>query len=190
MLETDRLRLRSFIADDAPLVQTYCADPDVARTTLSIPHPYEDGMAAAWIATHEPTLAAGEGCTFAVERCDDGQLVGAIGLRIEAEHRCAELGYVIYKPFWGRGYATEAAIAVIRFGFEQLELNRIEAHHFGNNPASGRVMEKARMTAEGTMRERIHRWGEFHDTRHYAILRADFDDGYHTPETPVEDTPS
>ncbi|MCA9291790.1 MAG: GNAT family N-acetyltransferase [Phycisphaerales bacterium] len=173
VLDTARLRLRPFAAADAPAVQTYCAEVEIARTTLAIPHPYEAGLAAAWIAGHAERRGSGAGWIFAMTTRDDEALVGAIDLRIEAEHARAELGYVVYTPFWNRGYATEAARAIIRFGFDTLALNRIDAHHFVTNPASGRVLEKAGMSFEGVLRQRIRKWGEFIDVRQYAILRSD-----------------
>jgi ribosomal-protein-alanine N-acetyltransferase len=183
-IETPHLRLRAFTLGDAPAVQAYCADADIASTTINIPHPYEDGMAEEWITTHAAAFREGRQVTFAIERRADDALVGAIDLRLAPEHRCAELGYVIYKPFWGQGYATEAAIAIIRYGFDRLDLNRIEAHYLDHNPASGRVMEKAGMTFEGTMRQHIIKDGVLRDTHHHAILRADPVPGYDTSTTP------
>ena len=84
-----------------------------------------------------------------------------------------EVGYHIAKPCTGRGYATEALRAVLRFGFNTLRLNRIEAQHELDNPASGRVMEKCGMRCEGTLRQRVFNKGRFSDVRLYAILRGD-----------------
>ena len=102
------------------------------------------------------------------------KLVGAIGLNIERRFNQAELGYWIGKPFWNRGYATEAAIAVIRFGFASLDLNRIASRHFSRNPASGRVMQKAGLRHEGTARQSMIKWGKYEDLQLYAILREDW----------------
>ena len=77
------------------------------------------------------------------------ELCGAVGLQIADAHRHAELGYWIGVPFWGKGYATEAASAAVAFGFDMLRLNRIYAHHFAGNTASQRVLEKIGMRHEG-----------------------------------------
>ncbi|HET9948093.1 MAG TPA: GNAT family N-acetyltransferase, partial [Longimicrobiales bacterium] len=136
------------------------------------PHPYEEGMAEAWIATHEPEWLAHGHMTLAVTTPDVG-LVGAIGMRVSAKHRRGELGYWIGVPYWGRGYATEAAAALVRFGFDALGLNRIQARHMTRNPASGRVLEKIGMRPEGVQREWMLAHGRFEDTAVWAILRAD-----------------
>ena len=151
-LRTERLVLRAFSADDAPTVQRLAGDREVASTTLTIPHPYEDGMA--------------------VTTETDG-LVGAVGLHLKLEHLRAELGYWIGVPFWNRGYATEAAEAVMRFGFDELGLNRIQAGHFARNPASGRVMEKLGMTLEAVRREHVLKDDELEDLVLYAVLESD-----------------
>ena len=92
----------------------------------------------------------------------------------EAQHSHAELGYWIGVPYWGKGYATEAAKAVVRYGFEQIKLNRIFAHHFKPNPASGKVLRKIGMKYEGCMRQHVRKWDEFVDLELYAILREEW----------------
>ena len=181
-LTTSRLVLRPFVIGDAATIQRLAGAREVADTTLSVPHPYEDGMAEAWIATHAPAFARGEMATFAVTGSAAG-LIGAISLRIEQAHRRAELGYWIGVPHWGRGYATEAAKAIIRYGFEHLELNRIHACHLTRNPASGRVMIKAGMRPEGCLRQHVVKWGLFENLAKYAILRSEWT--HDAPEKPA-----
>ena len=101
-------------------------------------------------------------------------LVGAISLRLELGHERAELGYWIGVPYWGRGYATEAAGAMVGYGFNELGLNRIHARHLARNPASGRVLEKAGLTHEGFHRAHILKNGRFEDIHSFAVLRADY----------------
>ena len=105
----------------------------------------------------------------------DRQLIGAAGLReIETEHCQAELGFWVGVEWWGNGYATEAARAVIGYGFRELQLNRIHAHYMVRNPASGRVLEKLGMRREGRLRQRVRKWGVFEDVILMAILRDDW----------------
>ena len=87
----------------------------------------------------------------------------------------AEAGYWIGRPFWSRGYATEALRAVLAYGFEGLELHRIHAHHFARNSASGRVMQKADMQLEGVHREHAKKDDHFEDIVVYGILRAEWE---------------
>jgi [ribosomal protein S5]-alanine N-acetyltransferase len=174
VLEGRRLRLRPFTLADAPAVHALAGDREIASTTLNIPHPYEDGMAEAWIETHAPRYAQGELANFAITERQQDELVGAIGLVILAEHARAELGYWVGVPFWKRGYATEAVALVLRFGFERLALNRIYAMHLVRNPASGRVMQKVGMRYEARLRQHVRKWGRFEDLDLYAILAEDW----------------
>ena len=173
-LATRRLTLRPFRPGDAPVVRQLAGERAIADTTLNIPHPYEEGMAEEWIAGHEPGYEDGASATFAIVRQDDALLAGAIGLQIDRAINKAELGYWIGAPFWNRGYATEATLAVLKFGFDDLRLNRIQACHFARNPASGRVMQKAGMLLEGTARQNIIKWGRYEDLVSYAMLREDW----------------
>lgn len=171
-LETRRLVLRPFLLSDAATVQRLAGDRAVADTTLSIPHPYVDGMAEQWIATHEGAWTRHEMATLAITEPEAG-LVGAISLRIELANRRAEMGYWIGVPYWGLGYATEAARAMVTFGFGRLSLQRIHAQHFARNPASGRVMAKVGMQLEGSLRRHVYRWDQPEDVEAWGLLRSD-----------------
>jgi ribosomal-protein-alanine N-acetyltransferase len=171
-LRTARLVLRPFAMADAPAVQRLAGASEVASTTLNIPHPYEDGMAEVWIASHASAFTRNELAVFAIG-LPDHALIGAISLRLEPLHRRAELGYWVGVPFWSHGYATEAAQATLAYGFQALGLNRIHATHLRRNPASGRVMEKIGMRYEGTHRQHVWKDGRFEDLVRYAILSGD-----------------
>jgi len=174
-IETDRLLLRPFTLADAPDVQRLASERDIASTTLNIPHPYEDGMAEQWIEAHEERYEKGELANFAVVLRSDDSLIGSIGLSINQQHADAELGYWIGKPYWNRGYCTEAAEAVVRYGFEVLGLKRICACHFKRNPASERVLRKIGMTHEGCLRQHVKKWGVFEDLEQYGILKSGYE---------------
>ena len=172
-LTTTRLVLRPLTLADAADVQRLAGDRAVAETTATIPHPYPDGAAEAWIGTHADRYARGAGVVFGIERLEDGALVGAIGLEINAEMQRAELGYWIGVPYWNQGYCTEAALAVVRFAFDVLGLRRVFAQHYGRNPASGRVMDKVGMRHEGTLRQHTVKWGTIDDMEVYGVLRGE-----------------
>lgn len=173
-LNTVGLLLRTFTLADAPDVQRLAGDQAIAATTLNIPHPYEDGIAENWIATHQEQFEKGKLVNFAIIHRAQGYLIGAIGLTIDAQSERAELGYWIGKPFWLRGYCTEAARAVVAYGFETLGLQRICAHHFQSNLASGRVMQKLGMTPEGLLRRHVKKADRFEDIVCYGILRPEY----------------
>lgn len=174
-LETERLLLRPFTLTDAPRVRELAGVPAIADTTLNIPHPYKEGMAEEWIATHLPKYKTGEQVDLAIMEKESSDLIGAIGLNIFQRFRRAELGYWIGREYWNRGYCTEAARAVIEYGFCQLALNRIHSHHFGRNPASGRVMAKIGMSREGLLREHVLKGSRFEDSVAYGILKSDWE---------------
>ncbi len=173
-LETERLLLRPFAAGDAAAVARLAGDRRVADTTLRIPHPYDEGMAAEWIATHAPRFEAGEQAVFAVTGRADGALAGAVGLVVEPVFDRAELGYWIGVPFWNRGYCTEACRAVLRYGFAELGLHRVFASRFLRNEASGRVMRKLGMTREGMLRQHEKKWDRYEDLVVCGILRDEW----------------
>ncbi len=170
-LTTSRLTLRPFTLDDAPTVKELAGAREVAETTLNIPHPYNEGMAEEWIGTHQDAFDRGETVTFAITLRNEAVLIGAIGLSVNKTHHLAEIGYWIGRPYWNQGYCTEAAQEVVRYGFSVLDLNRVQARHMTKNPASGRVMLKAGMTYEGTLRQSALRWDEFQDVAIYSMLR-------------------
>jgi [ribosomal protein S5]-alanine N-acetyltransferase len=166
--------LRPFTRADAPAVQSLAGAWEIANTTSHVPHPYPDGAAEQWIASHAPGFAAGTQATYAIVGQQVEALVGAVGLTIEPQHALAELGYWIGVPFWGRGYATEAARALLGFGFSAFRFHRIQARHLVRNPASGRVLQKLGMMHEGTLREATRKWERFEDVAIYAILAAEW----------------
>jgi len=173
---TKRLTLRPFDLSDGTRVQLLAEDDAIASTTLNIPHPYEDGMAEDWIRTHGEGFQKGELINFAIVLESSRELIGAIGLTFNHKHFHAELGYWIGKPYWNRGYCTEAAREILRYGFEERLLHRIHAIHFSRNPASGRVMQKIGMKHEGRRRQHYFKWGSYEDIELYGLLRIEFED--------------
>jgi len=176
-LTTERLVLRPFAESDAEDVHAIVSDREIAYNTAHIPHPYPEGMAVEWIRLVTSRWLTGESAVFAATRREDGRLVAATGLEIEPHHRRAELGYWVAREHWNAGYATEAARAVVAFGFAQLGLNRVQAHHYSRNPASGRVLEKIGMSHEGRLRRHILKWGVFEDIDLYGILAEEIAQG-------------
>ena len=189
-LETVRLLLRPFDLEDAKRVQELAGDRRISDTAIAVPYPYVDGMAEEWISTHARLREKGEEWVFAItqrnvkrrdvepsrEACssDASTLIGAITLRLNTVHQRADLGYWIGVPFWGQGFATEAAQCILEFGFGSLNLHRIEAHYLTRNKASGRVLTKLGMRHEGTLREHRSASHGFEDVEIVGITRDEF----------------
>ena len=169
--------LRRFTPADAPTVQALAGDAAVADTTLNIIHPYPPGAAAQWIAAQDAVFEGKSGAVFAVVVQGPGPLVGAISVGIDPAHLHGEIGYWIGRPFWGHGYATAALRLLVAHCFSRLGLHRVYAHHMARNPASGRVMEKAGMRCEGTLREHVLKAGRYEDVVVYGLLRSESREG-------------
>jgi RimJ/RimL family protein N-acetyltransferase len=172
-LETERLSLRSFVASDIPALVPLIGTREVAATTLRIPHPYAESDARNFLTICEEDQASGRGINLAIVLRRENTLCGGVLLRIEPEHRRAELGYWLGVPHWGKGYATEAARALVKYGFETLGLHRIFAGHVARNTASAGVLKKIGMRHEGCQRAHILKWGEFLDLEMYGMLASD-----------------
>ena len=140
-IETERLVLRPIDLNDASTVQKFAGNYNVAKMTMNIPHPYEDGMAEAWIENQDKRWEEDELINFAIVNKHNNQLMGVVGL-VGREDKSGGIGYWIGEPFWGKGYCTKA---FIDFCFKHLNIERLEAEYLVTNPASGRVMEKSGM---------------------------------------------
>ena len=174
-LQTERLTLRLHTPSDIPALMPVIGAREIAATTLRIPHPYTESDAQDFIAGTQEELLNSSSLRLGIVVRESGTLCGGAGLRIEPDHRRAELGYWIGVPYWGKGYATEAARAVVQYGFETLQLHRTFASHFANNLASARVLRKIGMRHEGSQRGHILKWGEFLDIEMYGMVAADMD---------------
>jgi 8-oxo-dGTP diphosphatase len=137
-IETLRLVLRPLRLEDAADIQRMAGEWEVARYTANIPHPYEAGMAEAWIKSHRDDFEI----VFAIERRQDGAFVGCIGVEPDPATREAEFGYWIGRPHWGAGYATEALSALVDDVFATFDIDRARAAAMPENRASIRVQEK------------------------------------------------
>ncbi len=175
VLETERLCLRPFVPADAVAVRRLAGAPEVAATTLNIPHPYPEGAAEAWIAGHATAAAEGRTLAWAIVRRDGNALLGAITCALTPAHARAELGYWLGLPYWNRGYMTEAVRRVVSFGFATPGLHRMGARALLRNPGSWRVMEKVGMVREGVLRGYVRKGDSFEDVVAYALLRPEFE---------------
>ena len=174
VLETTRLLLRPLKMSDSQDVFAYSKDPEVARHVLWDAH-QTIGQTRAYLRYILRQYRNGEPGSYGIVLKDSGRVIGTIGFMwVNTENQSAEVGYSLAREYWNHGIMTEALRAVLDLAFETLKLHRVEAQHETDNPASGRVMVKAGMRHEGTMRGRLFNKGRFVDVDIYAILRNDW----------------
>jgi [ribosomal protein S5]-alanine N-acetyltransferase len=174
-LETTRLILRPLSLADMRSIQCVASRHEVADTMISIPHPYPDGEAEQYLRRQIAEFEAEQLVSFAIERKSDKAFCGVIEIRdIEREHSQAELSFWLAVEVWRQGYMSEALKPMLRFGFEDLDLNRLYAYHMTRNPGSGKVLQKNGFVQEGLLRQRVRKWGVFEDVKLWAILRRDW----------------
>jgi RimJ/RimL family protein N-acetyltransferase len=152
-IETERLTLRAFTQGDAAAVQRLASNWNVARMLAHMPYPYPEGAAGRWIATHDRARAEGSKYPHAVEW--QGEVIGAATIVVH-DDSAHEIGYWIGEPYWNRGFATEAAEALVDAAFEHLDAPFVTAGHFVENHASGRVLTKLGFRYTGE----IYNWCE------------------------------
>ncbi|MBI3997987.1 MAG: GNAT family N-acetyltransferase [Armatimonadetes bacterium] len=173
-LETPRLVLRRLTRDDAEDIFAYGSDPEVTRYTGWQTHrTIEDSRVFlnGVLALYESKQVAPWGIAHKTDR----KLIGTCGFVYWLpQHARAEIGYGIARPYWRQGYTTEAIRAIIAFGFQSMQLNRIEARCEPENTGSWRVMEKVGMTFEGVLRQHNYAKGTYRDTKMYSILRQEW----------------
>ena len=173
-LLTPRLRLRPVTSADADALYALHSNAHVLRYWDSPPWT-EPARAERFIAASRQLAEDGSGARLAIDRVDDGAFLGWCGLtRWNPTYRSASMGYCLNEAAWGLGYATEAAHAVLRWAFDTLDLNRVQAEADTRNAASARVLEKLGFLREGTLREDCVVNGEVSDSWVYGLLRRDW----------------
>ena len=174
VIETPRLTLRKIRMTDAMDIYRYAKDPEVARHVLWEAHKslFESRAYIRYLLYQYRNALPG---SWGIVYKETGRVIGTIGyMSYNADNATVEVGYSLAREHWGHGLMTEALAAVIAETFRTLKLHRIEAMHFTDNPASGRVMQKCGMQHEGHLRERVNCKGVFRDVEMWAILQKDW----------------
>lgn len=174
-LRTERLLVRAMVAADAADLAERRSDPETARyQSWSTPYPLDRALAliADVEALGQPT--PGHWFQWAIERIDDGVVLGDVALHIDDDARNGEFGITLHRWARGHGYATEAARAVIDYGFLAKGLHRIEASVDPRNLACVSLLTRLGMRHEGTSIESYWKEGIVSDDAHYAILAREW----------------
>ncbi|MDA8340642.1 MAG: GNAT family protein [Actinomycetota bacterium] len=173
-LQTARLRLRPFEEADASDLYALHSNAYVLRFWDAPPWT-DRGRAGRFVTTCREMAEAGTGARLAVDRVSDEAFIGWCSLnRWNPDHRSASLGYCFSEAAWGHGYATEAARELLRWAFDSLDLNRVQAETDTRNVASARVLEKLGFVREGTLREDCVVNGEVSDSWVYGLIRREW----------------
>lgn len=173
-LDTERLRLRPFTDADADDLFALQSDAQVLRYWDSPPWT-DRASVARFMAKCRQMAENGSGARVVIERTSDETFIGWCALNDwDPDFRSASLGYCLQRSAWGHGYATEAALALLRWALDTLDLNRIQSETDTRNVASARVLEKLGFEREGTLREDCIVNGDVSDTWVYGLLRRDW----------------
>ena len=174
IIDTRRLYLRKMNKGDSADMYEYSCREDVTRYLLWSPHPSES-YTYKYLTYLQSRYRAGDFYDWAVVLRDTHKMIGTCGFtKLNIESNSAEVGYVLNPEYWGYGFAPEAVSAVMKFGFNELRLHRIEARYMVGNERSVRVMEKVGMTREGISRESLHVKGRYVSVGVCSILRSEY----------------
>lgn len=172
ILRTERLTLRPMQVGDAYDMYEYACREDVTEYLLWSPHS-SLGYTHEYLAYIEKRYAAGDFYDWAITLSDSGKMIGTVGFtKIDAQNNSAEIGYVLNPQYQRLGYGYEAATEIVKFGFSQLELHRIEARFMKGNAASEALMKKLGMTFEGYHRDLMKVKGTYRTIGTYAVIES------------------
>jgi RimJ/RimL family protein N-acetyltransferase len=176
--EDCRVYLKSLSPGDAEAIATLANDYDIAYNIAEwgkFPHPYTVPDALYFIDDARRNLMDGVAVHFGIRLASNSELIGVTGIsKIEQRNKKAEVGYWIGKPFWKKGYATEAVSMLISYGFDELGLNKIHAVTFGFNKASAHLLEGIGFKKEGTIKENVMHKNGMEDDLLYGLLKSEF----------------
>ena len=174
VIETSRLVLRQVTTEDAADMLNYLADPDVVKPMGLDPFQTEKDV---WdeIDWYQSIVEEGTGIRWGITLKESGKVIGSCGfLNMKPKNRRAEIGYELSKDYWGKGIASEALKAVVKYGYHHFQLERIEALIEPDNVPSQKLVEKQGFIKEGLLRHYEFTRGKFDDLYMYAIIKEDF----------------
>jgi len=174
-LDTARLHLREMTPQDLTALLKHLGNPEVVKYIEMQPIQTVE-QANEWLRWMGSYFSAQDGLRWGVTLKSDGTFIGSAGIHHwDRESQYAEIGYDIAQSYWGNGYATEVSRAIISFGINHFNLNRIEADVIEGNTVSMHVLKKLGFQQEGILRERVHKDGKYHNVHLFGLLSRDFD---------------
>ncbi len=174
-IPTSRLVLRDFVADDWAIVRDYQSDPEYNRFYPWSERSEAEARAFVQMFINFQTEQPRRKFQFAITLLPGGRLIGSCGIRRKADNEWeADMGYELAPQYWGNGYATEAARAVVDFGFKKLKLHRVSALCVAGNDRSAKVLERLGFRLEGWLKQDDYFKNQWWDTQIYAILEDEW----------------
>ncbi len=173
-LVTKQLNLRRLQLADLPRLVLFANNPKISDQILNIPYPYFEDDAINRLNLVIEGFKSKARFIFCIALKTDNQLVGEIGLHLNKDQNNAQLGYWIAEKFWGQGLATEATGAVLKFGFEVLNLQKIYATHYPNNPASAMVITRNGMIKEAELKDHYKVNDEYRSIIQYRLTHEEY----------------
>lgn len=175
-IETERLILRRFQAEDAQaMFDNWASDTEVTKF-LTWPTYQNVDWAVGYIQSLQTSYDNDDFYSWIIELKEAGEPIGSIGVvNMNESVNSVEIGYCIGRKWWHKGITSEAFAAVIKFLFDNTDVNRIEAKHDTRNANSGRVMKKCGLQYEGTLRQEGANNQGICDSAIYAILREEYE---------------
>lgn len=174
-IETDRLIIREFNESDFNSVHDYASNPEVTKYLPFGPNSELDTKLFFNKVRDYQIQYPRYDYEFAIVLKDSNTIIGGCGIHVtNINNKEASIGYCYDKKYWGNGYASEAALAIINFGFKNLNLHRIFATCAPFNIGSSKVMEKVDMTKEGHLKEHKFQKGAWRDSFIYSILEHEY----------------
>jgi [ribosomal protein S5]-alanine N-acetyltransferase len=175
-LITNKLTLRKIRPSDISSLLKYCNNKNISDQIINIPYPYLEDDAIFRMNFVLQGFKNKERYVFAISLKDNEELIGEIGLHLDANNNSAQFGYWIAEPFWDKGIATEATSAILKFGFEKLNLNKIYATHYPDNLASGKVMINNKMIKEAELKEHYKINETYRNVIQYRLTKKEYEE--------------
>ena len=173
--DTERLYVRDFKPDDLDEFHKLAQNPDIYKYMPWGPNSEEDTRNFIQMSIEQGSKESRRFFDVPIILKETHLIVGCIGMRVSSFlHKKADMGYWIKKELWGQGFATEATLGILNFGFQKLKMNKIYATADPENPASIRVLEKIGMKKEGYLKEDMCIRGEYRNSVLMAILKKEF----------------
>ena len=175
IIETGRLILREVTVSDAKNMLSYLSDDTVMKYMGLVPFQKEDDVLDE-ISWYQSIYEEGTGIRWGITIKDSGEVIGSCGfLNMLSKHHRADVGYELSKEYWGKGLASEALAAVVKYGFDHFQLERIQALIEPDNFPSQKLVEKQGFIREGLLRNYEFTCGKFDDLIMYSIIKEDLD---------------